>query len=399
MEILLAFAVAAVGVACLVVAVTFRARAVKHSGPGIDKASQELTEYIDRQCKRIQDQVDGMKISSKNAAANLEAQIKGLAARQRASVTQADRLETWINALQETVQNARGEFQKVVADIRQTQRGIVSDLQGVQASITRLEARDDQAKAAIDRLGQQISGIRAHLNTLSARIDATQSSIGELQDGLAASKQEVDRLYEAEQELRKGLVHGLQDFFPFRRQLDDIRLFIRHELEHERTSAALTPSRVVIIGGLSADPSSAQIVWRLCEVFWVALSMELLFRYSVESTTCFYLMWNSPGGRPVEECMAVLFRNCRNEHEDIVGLEEFNGILQVLYDGKPAAFKMGSAVLTWSGNELLAGIIAEDQADAGDTVLLEPAAYAARLRQPDTSFFVDLTAWARDYGS
>lgn len=97
--------------------------------------------------------------------------------------------------------------------------------------------------------------------------------------------------------------------------------------------------------------------------------------------------------------MAALFRNCQNEHEEIAGLEEFNGILQELYDGKPATFKMGSAVITWSGNELLAGIIVEDQADAGDTALLEPATYAARLRQPDTSFFVDLTAWARDYGS
>jgi hypothetical protein len=48
---------------------------------------------------------------------------------------------------------------------------------------------------------------------------------------------------------------------------------------------------------------------------------------------------------------------------------------------------------------LLAGIIAEDRADAANTALLEPATYAARLRQPDTSFFVDLTVWARDYGS
>jgi peptidoglycan hydrolase CwlO-like protein len=396
MEILLAFAVAAVGVACLVVAATFRSRAVRHSAPGIDKARQELTDHVDRQYERIRSEANAMS----KATANLEAQINQLDKRQRESVAQADRLGKLINALQETARNAHAEFQSVVTDIHQTQRGIVSALQGVQASIAQLEASDDQAKATTDRLGQQIAEIRASLNSLSGRVDVTKSSISGLQDGLAASKHEVGRVYEVDQELQKRLVYGFQEISSVRRELDDVRLFIQHELEYEQTVAAtLRPSRIVIFGNLYSDPGSARIVWRLCGIFWAALSMELLFRYSIKSTTCFYLMWSLPDGRSVEECMAALFGKCQDEREQIVGLEEFKGVLQALYDGKPAALKMGSAVITWSGGELLAGIIAEDRADAANTALLEPATYAARLRQPDTSFFVDLTVWARDYGS
>ena len=179
MEILLAFAVAAVGVACLVVAATFRSRAVRHSAPGIDKARQELTDHVDRQYERIRSEAKAMS----KATANLEARINELDKRQRESVAQADRLRNLIGALQETVRNAHAEFQNAVTEIHQTQRGIVSALQGVQASIAQLEASDDQAKATTDRLGQQIAEIRASLNSLSGRVDVVKARLVDFRMG------------------------------------------------------------------------------------------------------------------------------------------------------------------------------------------------------------------------
>lgn len=409
MEAFLSLAVAAVGIACLVIAVTFRMRTYKHAEPLVTSAARELTGLINRTAQDLRRRSDEIRAtvdrSSKHAQASInsaEENLKRTGQRLEASLSTA---KAEVNQARRDIVEIRKSIELLRAEETKAQQAasaLSREILQLQESMRELTDSRGADRREADALRRRVYEFRASIDGVAGRLTTVVSSVRELDGRINVSEQELDRMGDFGQMAGQRLIGALRKVSRLDLDMRQVNLYVRGWLDRE-LSLRIDDGEVGIVdGALSPDPSIAQIVWARCEALWQALPAKLLFRYPAASPSAsFYLHWDTRTGGSLSERMSALFQDCQaHASGDVGGLRELQTLLVVMYNGQPATLRVGRVVITRVPEGLFAGVLPENHlANIPDKMSLSPEAWAEKLHELDHNCVVDLTAWADAYAA
>jgi hypothetical protein len=419
MEILLAFAVAAVGVASCIIAVKFRTGLRASAGRLQQETAQLTTRYSEefRQAEmRLSTQHDLERRTWLEELSKVRDQVKDAQARVSQAGEQARDAQERVGQAGEQAREARDLLAGQGDVTGQLQAGLESETQSRQAAIQRLHV--DLAQEVQDRhdaLQQLHQNVRGELaiqlrGSVEADADRRERAVQQLTQAVrdlevrgAAQHKTFARVQGelVEHRLRadRQLVDAARDLTYLDQRLGDIRSHVRQQLDRE-----VAAKGGVLAGGIwASQAAAAEILPRLYAAFCRALQLKTVFRDPRgPGNVRFYLLWTSPAGTPLQRRLELLLRDGPDDRAEFrPGLTELRILLVALHNAGPATFQLGPIVVSRTCDGLVGGVLTAAEVVHIDRRRTQApmAGNADILAVLDPARRIDLAPWADRYAS
>jgi hypothetical protein len=419
MEILLAFAVAAVGVASCIIAVKFRT-GLRDSATRLQVETAQLTSRYGEEFRqaeiRLSTQHDLERRTWLEELGKVREQVRDAQARVSQAGEQARDAQARVGQAGEQAREAHDLLAGQGEVTGQLQAGLESEAQSRQAAIQRLhvdlqqEVQDRQEE--IQQLRQNVRGELASQlrGSVAADADRRERAVQQLTQAVrdlemrgAAQHKTFARVQGelAEHRLRadRQLLAAARDLSYLDQRLGDIRSHVRQQLDRE-----VAAKGGVLAGGIwTSQAAAAEILPRLYAAFCRALQLKTVFRDPRGAGNVrFYLLWTSPTGTPLQRRLELLLRAGPDDAAEFrPGLTELRILLVALHNAGPATFQLGPIIVSRTYDGLLGGVLT-----AAEVVHIDRrrtrapmAGNADILASLDAARRIDLAPWADRYAS
>ena len=413
MEVLLLLAMVAVAASALYVAATFNKRTRQNAAPLMSETVEQISRKIDQAGEELRRYLTRIGEDSQHRLANISDQMKGHG---ELATTRSRELRTLLTQTSGQLSDLAGQLAAGLASVTR----IAEQIEARQAQMGRdLQQTGQRVIQTGESLSQQTATLLAtaqvvrHIEELNvASIRDTGKSLGQITanqadagDKLAGIIRILDqhtetggRLEQFDRWATTQMADTLQHFDTALRRQRDIRDYLHSWLEFETERADQDHTCRIIAATLSLSGPGADIVWPLLRAFCETMDLRVLPPETRSSTRyeC-YLLWNQPGGRPLEELLTTTLAACPDRSAvPVAGLDELRGLLLALHMTGLGTIEIGPMIVNRTRTALTGYVTTAAEAArirrAGTAA--SPDACEAALRTIAQDRPVELTAWA-----
>jgi hypothetical protein len=213
-------------------------------------------------------------------------------------------------------------------------------------------------------------------------------------------RENAQQLAQARQQLAElQRANASNDTARLDRDLQDVRQYIRAQLDQEVQTTRTAEGRRVLLGGIyAAKPGAADILPSRFKSFLTELPMQILFLDSTQQMRGrFYLLWTSVNGQSLEQRLGVLLWACSSDTgSPSAGLTELRALLLALHNAGPGTLQIGPLLVLRTRDDMVGVVLTPTEASLLDSQRTLPAPEDCKtlLKDVDAERFAELGTWA-----